>query len=176
MRRNAKIKLVPAETIVKGQTYVGCLHGDTSIPKRSVVVVCEEQTDLEDDSDRDCFNCRFENGNVYPYMKEELFKFVAEYDVPSLANPRKMIGTNTVDLDWCDYKHLIPSVVVDTPNTVEVSIDFDNNKAKVLTNEKVFNLNEVITMLNDIKSAEGDLTGDLVIDKRIKELKKNYQW
>lgn len=177
MKRNAKIKLVPAETIVPGKTYMGCLHGDTSSSKRSVVVVCEEQEfDNTDKSDSDCYTCRFENGNTYPYIKGELFVLVAEYDVPSLANPRKMIGTNKIELDWSDYQGMVKNPIVDTPNRAEVVIDFDNNKAKIMTGVKVFSMKEVIDILNSVKSLNEDSTGDMVIDRKVKELKKLYLW
>lgn len=177
MKRNAKIKLVPAETIVPGQTYIGCLHGDTSVAKRSVVVVCDEQDfDMDDKSDEGCYTCRFENGNTYPYLKVELFKFVAEYEVPSLANPRKMVGTNTIDLDWSDYVWTVNNPIVDTPNRAEVVIDFDNNKAKLLILPKVFTVGEVVKILKEVKSLNEDSTSDFVIEEKIKQLKSIYLW
>jgi hypothetical protein len=177
MKRNAKIKLVPAETIVPGKTYMGCLHGDTSSSKRSVVVVCEEQEfDNTDKSDSDCYTCRFENGNTYPYIKEELFVLVAEYDVPSLANPRKMIGTNTIELDWSDYKWMTDSAIVDTPSRTEIAIDFNRNNAKVTANPKRFSLTDVLNILDDLKMNNDDTLHNQKINMQILTLKQNYLW
>jgi hypothetical protein len=162
------------------------LHGDTSLHRRSSVVACEGEQDVDKtDTEQDCFSCRYANGNTYPYMRNELFKFVFEYQVPSLANPRKMVGTNQVDFSDTDYSFIVENQIGSMGNDVEAFIDFDSNKAKLITKEIGFTLNEVITILNSMKSndtGEGSSLGEYArnlifdeqVDKKIKQLKRQY--
>lgn len=181
MKRIGKILLVPATTITKGRAYVGCLHGDTNINKRTFLVACEGE---EEDPETEAFSCRFENGNTYPYMKKELFNFFFEYDVPSLANPRKTIGQNQTPIADADYDHIIQNQIGSMCD-VETRIDFDSNTAKLLTKEVGFSLTEVISILESMKNNDsGALSSmseyicntamDETIDKKIVELKKKY--
>lgn len=186
MKRLGKLVLVPATTIIAGRAYVGCLHGDTDIMKRSYVIACEGDTEIEkEEGETDAFTCRYKNGNTYPYLREELYKFVLEYDVPSLANPRKIVGKNQIDIASGDIEHIVVNKIGSMGNHVEALIDFDSNTAKLLTKDVAFSLSDVITILESMKSNDkgehsslGEYAKNLMIDQsidiKIAELKTKY--
>lgn len=186
MKRLGKILIVPATEIIAGRAYVGALHSDIAINNLSAVIASEGEYDVEkEDGEFDCFTCRYKNGNTYPYLRKELFKFVFEYQVPSLANPRKMVGSNQVDFSDSDYQHIVEKQIGSMGNDVEVIIDFDSNTAKLLTNEIHFTLAEMINILESLKSNDtGELSSlaeyahnqsfDKQIDMKIKHLKHQY--
>ena len=175
MKRIGKILLVPATTIKKGRAYVGCLHGDKDINKRSYVIASEGDTEIErGEENDDAFNCRFKNGNTYPFFRKELFQFVFEYDVPSLANPRKSVGKNQTAIADGDYEFIIVNHI-GAMSDVEVIIDFDANVAKLLTKEIGFSLGEVVAILESMKNNDtGELSTLEFIDIKIAELKAKY--
>lgn len=186
MKRLGKLVLVPATTIIAGHAYVGCLHGDTDIMKRSYVIACEGDREiLKGEGETDAFTCRFKNGNTYPYLRNELYKFVFQYNVPSLANPRKIVGMNQIDITSSDIEHIIVNKIGSLGNDVEAIIDFDSNTAKLLTKDVGFSLSDVVAILESMKTKDsgehssmgeyvGNITMDKTIDMKIFELKQKY--
>jgi hypothetical protein len=181
MKRIVKIILEEVTEIVKGQSYVACLHGDTTLHRRSHVIACE---DVDLNESESCVTCRFENGNTYPYMKGELFQLIARYDVPSLANPRKFVGKNDVPFSCANYGEIIKDQIGSVTKDVEVFIDMDTNTARLMKGQVTFTFDELIRILQNMKvddesSSNDDYLVDQIlnehIDKKIRELKKEYK-
>jgi hypothetical protein len=166
MKRIVKIILEEVTEIVKGQSYVACLHGDTTLHRRSHVIACE---DVDLNESESCVTCRFENGNTYPYMKGELFQLIAKNDVPfSCAN----------------YGEIIKDQIGSVTKDVEVFIDMDTNTARLMKGQVTFTFDELIRILQNMKvddesSSNDDYLVDQIlnehIDKKIRELKKEYK-
>lgn len=169
MKRVAKLLLVPAGDIVKGRAYVACLHGNTDYHNRTHVIASESEDDH--DKENDCFTCRFENGNTYPFMRNELFKFVAEYEVTAITDPTKIVGTNKIDVSCADYEHIITNPI-GRVSYIEINIDFDNNVARLLTKQCTYTFEEMVKVLESMKFNDAM---DNRIDQKIKELREQYK-
>lgn len=186
MKRLGKVQLVPATNIITGRTYIGCLHRYTAFHNRSSVIAIEGEENIDkNDQEQDCFTCRFQNGNTYPYLRSELFKLMFEYQVPSLANARKILGTNLIEFSDTDYQFIVENQIGLIGNDIEAIIDFDLKVAKLITKEITFSLNEVITILENLKMNDGgemsSLAGyvcntriDQQLNEKIKQLKTQY--